>query len=421
MSVITLEQLIKWRREFHQYPEIGWSEFLTTAKIVDQLRGLNLEVKVGTDVINPEYAFGRQRSIVDKGLEIARKHNVSEELLQEMQELTGCVAIFDSGKAGPTVALRFDIDCVGVTESTADDHRPKNDNFSSCHPGEMHACGHDGHISIGLAVANWLVDNKDKLTGKVKLLFQPAEEGVRGARAMAESGIVDDVDYFLGSHLGFIANSGEIVINPTHFLCTTKLDFRFKGVPSHAGAEPELGLNALAGACHASTQMLGISRHGKGMSRINIGVLKAGEGRNVTPAYAEMQVEVRGENEDINRFMSENAIRMAEGSAHSFKLEMESEVMGEAVDLTNDQQLIDILTNIVNQHTELTGIATRPFGGSEDATILAKRVQRCGGKSLYFVVGADRTAGHHQSKFDFDEKEMLTAYNLYTGCLTSLL
>lgn len=421
MSNITLEKLVQWRREFHQYPEIGWSEFLTTAKIVEELRSLNLEVKVGPQVINSEYAFGRQQKVVDKGLAVARKHQVNEALLAEMQELTGCVAIFDSGKAGPTIALRFDIDCVGVTESTQDTHRPKSDNFSSCHPGEMHACGHDGHIAIGLAVAHWLTANKANLSGKVKLLFQPAEEGVRGARAMAESGIVDDVDYFLGAHLGFIANSGEIVINPTHFLCTTKLDFRFKGAPSHAGAEPELGRNALAGACHATTQMLGISRHGKGMSRINIGVLNAGEGRNVTPSYAQMQIEVRGENEEINRFMSENAIRMAEGSAHSFQLEMESEVMGEAVDLTNDQELIDTLTNVVKQHTELTAVATRPFGGSEDATILAKRVQRHGGKSLYFVVGADRTAGHHQANFDFDEKQLLTAYQLYTECLVSLM
>lgn len=421
MSNITLEQLTQWRREFHQYPEIGWSEFLTTAKIVEELRRLNLYVKVGSQVINPEYAFGRQQKVVDKGLAVARKHQVDENLLVEMQELTGCVAIFDSGKAGPTIALRFDIDCVGVTESTDETHRPKNDNFSSCHPGEMHACGHDGHIAIGLAVAHWLVANKESLSGKVKLLFQPAEEGVRGARAMAESGIVDDVDYFLGAHLGFIANSGEIVINPTHFLCTTKLDFRFKGAPSHAGAEPELGRNALAGACHATTQMLGISRHGKGMSRINVGVLNAGEGRNVTPSYAQMQIEVRGENEEINHFMSENAIRMAKGSAHSFQLEMESEVMGEAVDLTNDQELIDTLASVVGQHGELTAVATRPFGGSEDATILAKRVQRHGGKSLYFVVGADRTAGHHQANFDFDEKQMLTAYQLYTGCLVSLM
>ena len=421
MSMITLEKLVEWRREFHQYPEIGWSEFLTTAKIVKELRQLGFDVKVGTDVINPEFAFGRRQQVVEKGLSVAREHQVDENLLKEMQELTGCVAVFDSGKPGPVVALRFDIDCVGVTETTDADHIPQQGNFSSCHPGEMHACGHDGHIAIGLGVAHWLAANKDKLVGKVKLLFQPAEEGVRGARAMAESGIVDDVDFFLGGHLGFIADSGEIVINPTHFLCTTKLDFRFKGLPSHAGAEPELGRNALAGACHAATQMLGISRHGKGMSRINIGVLKAGEGRNVTPANAEMQIEVRGENEEINRFMSENAIRMAEGAAHSFQLEMSSEVMGEAVDLTNDQELIDVMTQVVGQYAELTAVATRPFGGSEDATILAKRVQQHGGKSIYFVVGADRTAGHHQAKFDFDEKQLMTAVNLYTGCLESLL
>ncbi|MGX8894883.1 amidohydrolase, partial [Enterobacter cloacae] len=86
---------------------------------------------------------------------------------------------------------------------------------------------------------------------------------------------------------------------------------------------------------------------------INIGVLKAGEGRNVTPANAEMQIEVRGENEEINSFMAANAVRMAEGAAHSFQLEMESEVMGEAVDLTNDQELIDVMAKVEGKHPEL--------------------------------------------------------------------
>ncbi|NHW87937.1 M20 family metallo-hydrolase, partial [Escherichia coli] len=78
MSAITLEKLIKWRREFHQYPEIGWSEFLTTAKIVKELRSLGLEVKVGPDVINQEFAFGRRRQVVEKGLAVAREHKVDE-------------------------------------------------------------------------------------------------------------------------------------------------------------------------------------------------------------------------------------------------------------------------------------------------------------------------------------------------------
>src|SRR5699024_5816441 len=171
----------------------------------------------------------------------------------------------------------------------------------------------------------------------------PAEEGVRGARPMAESGIIDDADYFFGFHLGFIAKSGEVVVNPGNFLSTTKYDFRFYGAPSHAGAEPHLGKNALAGACHAAIQMLGISRHGEGMSRINVGVIQAGEGRNVTPAFGELQVEVRGENEKINQFMCQQVERIAKGAALSFDLRLETEIMGEAVDLTNDSELIQLL------------------------------------------------------------------------------
>ena len=167
--------------------------------------------------------------------------------------------------------------------------------------------------------------------------------------------------------------------------------------------------------------MLGISRHSKGMSRINVGVLRAGEGRNVIPASAELQVEVRGEDEEINTFMGEQAKRMAEGAALSFDLKLETEVMGEAVDLTNDAEMVKLLGEVVDQYPELTKVESRSFGGSEDATILGKRVQRNGGKAIYFIVGADLKAGHHQSGFDFDEKQLGTAVKMFTGCLNKLL
>ncbi|MCD1126764.1 amidohydrolase [Jinshanibacter sp. LJY008] len=421
MSTIDLNQLVTWRRELHRFPEIGWSEFTTTARLITELRKMGLDVIAGPKVINPEFVRGRKADVVMRGLELARERGVDEALLAEMDELTGCMATFDSGKPGPTVALRFDIDCVNVQECAVGEHVPNKEGFSSKSAGLMHACGHDGHMSIGLGIAKWLVENGSSLSGKVKLLFQPAEEGVRGARPMAESGIVDDADYFLGMHLGFIAKTGEIVVNPNSFLCTTKYDFRFYGAPAHAGAEPHLGRNALAGACHAATQMLGISRHGKGMSRINVGVIRAGEGRNVVPAYGELQVEVRGEDESINTFMAEQVERMAAGAAHSFDLRLESEVMGEAVDLQNDKELVDLLTSVVKQNPALTVVPERIFGGSEDATVLAKRVQRHGGKSLYFIVGADLKAGHHQAEFDFDEKQLETAVNLFIGCLQKLM
>lgn len=421
MSTIDLNQLILWRREFHLYPEIGWSEFATTARLITELRNMGLDVITGPEVINREFVRGRRADIVNSGLALAREKGINEALLDEMDGLTGCMATYDTGTPGPTIALRFDIDCVNVQECATGEHLPEREGFTSKHTGLMHACAHDGHMSVGLGIAKWLSENGNVLKGKVKLLFQPAEEGVRGARPMAESGIVDDVDYFLGMHLGFIAKSGEIVVNPNSFLCTTKYDFRFYGAPAHAGAEPHLGRNALAGACHAATQMLGISRHGEGMSRINVGVIRAGEGRNVIPAYGELQVEVRGEDEDINTFMSEQVQRMAAGAAHSFGLRLESEVMGEAVDLQNDKQLVDLLTNVVQQYPELTVVPERVFGGSEDATILAKRVQRHGGKSLYFIVGADLKAGHHRAEFDFDEKQLATACTLFIGCLRKLM
>ncbi|MDR0806722.1 MAG: amidohydrolase [Enterobacteriaceae bacterium] len=421
MSTIDLNQLVTWRRELHRFPEIGWSEFTTTARLITELRNLGLDVIAGPKVINREFVRGRKADVVERGLALARERGVDEALLTEMAELTGCMATYDTGKAGPTIALRFDIDCVNVQECALAEHIPNIEGFASKSAGLMHACGHDGHMSIGLGIAKWLVENGSSLSGKVKLLFQPAEEGVRGARPMAESGIVDDADYFLGMHLGFIAKSGEIVVNPNSFLCTTKYDFRFYGAPAHAGAEPHLGRNALAGACHAATQMLGISRHGKGMSRINVGVIRAGEGRNVVPAYGELQIEVRGEDEAINTYMAEQVERMAAGAAHSFDLRLESEVMGEAVDLQNDKELVDVLTSVVQQNPELTVIPERVFGGSEDATILAKRVQRHGGKSIYFIVGADLKAGHHQAVFDFDEKQLATAANLFIGCLQKLM
>ena len=232
------DQLISIRLQLHQNSEEGWSEFTTTAFLVKTLRGYGYQVLLGRNIIDPDACLGREMSVVKAGIERARKNGVSEELLAEMQELTGCVAVLDTGRPGPTLALRFDIDCIPVTESTDDKHVPTHCGFASKNPGFMHACGHDAHMSMGLAVCHWLMDNKDKLSGKVKILFQPAEEGVRGAAGMAASGILDDCDYFLSSHVAMLAKSGELATNLYGFLCTTKYDVTFNGRASHAGVSP---------------------------------------------------------------------------------------------------------------------------------------------------------------------------------------
>ncbi len=416
------DQLINIRRQLHQNPEEGWSEFTTTAFLVTTLRGYGYDVLTGRKVVAPEACLGREESVVKAGLERARRNGVSEELLSEMEELTGCVAVLDTGRPGPTLAIRFDIDCVPVTECTDDTHIPAKEGFISKNPGFMHACGHDAHMSMGLAVAHWVMDNKDKLSGKIKILFQPAEEGVRGAAGMAASGILDDCDYFLGSHVAMSAKSGEIATNLYGYLCTTKLDVTFHGKPAHAGACPQEGRNALTAAANATVQMMGISRHSGGMTRINIGQLIAGEGRNVIPSKAVMKLEVRGETGEINQYMVDQVTNICKGIAMSFGVTYEMRKMGEAVDLTADQELVDIL-NAAGRATPGITVVDKAlnFGGSEDATILARRVQAHGGKAAFFLWGSDRPSGHHTSTFDIKESDLDPALEVWTHIIPAIL
>ena len=409
------DELISTRRHLHTMPEEGWSEFTTTAYIVEKLRKLGYEVLMGKKVINPDNCLGRSQKVVEAGLAYARKNGVSEELLKEMDGLTGCVGVMDTGRPGPTLAIRFDIDCVPVTESTDADHIPAKEGFCSTRPGLMHACGHDAHTSTGLAVAHWFADHKDEMKGKLKILFQPAEEGVRGAAGMAASGIVDDADYFLGAHIAMMCKTGELSVKPYGFLCTTKLDVTYTGRPAHAGVEPNAGRNAMAAACNAFVQLLGIAR-------INVGQLIAGEGRNVIPSHALMKMEVRGETGDINQYMYDAAVAIIKGCAISQGCEYKIEKMGEAVDLTNDEELVDVLTK-AGEAVEGMTVRKDPmnFGGSEDATILARRVQAHGGKAALFVIGANRPSGHHTSKFDIDEKALDQGLAVWTNAVKEIL
>lgn len=419
---IDLSRLIEWRREFHRFPEIGWSEFWTTGRIADYLEEMGFDILLGKQIIHEDFVRGRKQAIVDQGITKALVYGVNPKWLDKMEGYTGCVAVFDSGKPGKTIALRFDIDCVNVKETKDPNHLPNKLGFASLNDGFMHACGHDGHITIGLSTALWISQNKTNLSGKIKLVFQPAEEGVRGAAAIAASGIIDDADYFAASHISFCADTGTVIVNPKNFLSTTKIDIRYKGKPAHAGAAPHSGRNALLAAAHTVTQLHGIARHGEGMTRINVGVLNAGEGRNVIPASAEIQLEVRGENKVINQYMVDQVMQIAQGIALSFDVSYETEIMGEAVDMNNDVELVHLLEEIALQQPQVQHTnAAYAFNASEDATILGRRVQEHGGKAIYFIIGADRTAGHHEAEFDFDEQQLLTGANIYITLIQRLM
>lgn len=414
LEPVTDQWLIQTRRQIHAWPEPGWAEFVSAARVIEHLEKENFKVLCGREVINEKFIRGAKKSQIEEGLKFARERGVSEAILARLDGVTGVVGVLETGRPGPKVGFRCELDCVPVTETDDPEHIPNKEGFASQHPGYMHACGHDGHQAVMMGLATWLNANRDQLCGTVKLIFQPAEEGVRGARPLAESGILDDLDYLYCGHLGCDIPGDEVVSAPEKFLCTTKVDFRFKGTASHAGMQPEVGRNALMAGSTASLALMALPRHGLGMTRVNVGYLRAGEGRNVIASTAEMQVEVRGETEAINTCMFNEAVTRAEGAAAMYGCTCEHEIMGEAIDFVPDLEVQKNIEEAAKTARYCTKVSpTMNFNGSDDATVLIKRVQKAGGQGGYLVVGSDLKAGHHQAKFDFEEKRLAEMFDIY--------
>ena len=221
-------------------------------------------------MINPDAVMARKPEEVEAAIELARAAGVSEALLERMGGYTGCVGVLDTGRPGPVTTLRFDIDCLAIEETKDENHLPNREGFASTRPGLSHACGHDGHTAVGLGVAQWLADNKETLCGKVKLVFQPAEEGVRGAAAIAASGVLDDVDWFTAGHIGCDAKPGQVGVSHEGYLATTKFDLEIFGLPCAAGS-PEKGHSALMCACNTVMALGSLPGHSKGITRVQVG------------------------------------------------------------------------------------------------------------------------------------------------------
>jgi aminobenzoyl-glutamate utilization protein A len=421
LKEITIER----RRDLHQHPEAAWTEFRTAAFVADMLTDLGYEVSVGADTIAEASMMGvPTNTVLAEHMERAIAQGANPNWVEKMTGgKTGVVGILNFAKPGPVVGLRFDMDANDAIEATEKKHRPAKDGFGSINKGAMHACGHDGHTSVGLAVAEILMKLKDELTGSVKLIFQPAEEGVRGAKAMVEKGIVDDVAYMLGAHFGFqMKKTGQLACNVTGFLATSKYDAEFTGLPAHAGAAPETGKNALLAAAVAAVNLHAISRHSDGVSRINVGILNAGSGRNVIPANAVIKLETRGATSKINHYMIAEATKVIKAAAMMYDVEVEITEMGGAAGGNNSVKLADTITKTAERLGIFEEIVpTCNFGASEDFSYFMERVQEKGGQAAYMMIGADLAAGHHDSYFDFDEKALDLATKMIATAAIDLL
>ena len=402
-----VNECVALRRRLHRRPEEGWTEFETTYAVVQALKDTGLAIAFGRDVVEPSEALGRNETLVKAALQRAKANGVPEDFLAACQGFTGVVAELDTGREGPTTALRVDMDCVLVTESEAPGHVPAREGFASERPGFMHACGHDSHTALGVGAALWAATHRDRLKGRIRFIFQPAEEGVRGARAMVAAGAADGVDYFLGAHVGCDTPAGHWRVKSDGFLASTKFDIDIEGTPAHAGHAPQDGHSALMAACAAAMMLQGIPRHGEGATRVSVGTLVAGEGRNVIPAHARLQIEVRGETEAVNAYMRDYVYDIFEGVDKAYRVYSSVTKAGEATTIAPCPDFYDLLESVARDVPALKVMPrdTKP-AGSEDATLFMRRVVETGGRAGYVLFGCTNN-GHHKPDFDMQDTETM--------------
>lgn len=396
-------ELSELRREFHRHPEPGWMEYWTSDRISELLREYGCdEVLTGAKVCKADARMG-----VPKG-----------------GGLTGVIGLLRCGD-GPVVALRFDIDALPITECALPEHLPAREGFRSEQDGYMHACGHDGHITVGLGTARILCRLREQLHGTVKFIFQPAEEGVRGAKAIVENGWLEDVDFLLSAHMygGSEQHPCGICITKGHGLATTKLDADFHGKASHAAAAPEQGNNALLAAATAVLNLQAIPRHGQADTRINVGKLTAGTGRNIIPESAHMELEVRGKTSEANQYMETYAMRILEAAAQMHGCTVETHLMGKALSSSNSPELNDRLEQVCSEQLQLTTWREdEAFSNvSEDFSCMSEQVKAHGGQACYFLNVSKCKAPLHNNQFDFQEEALINGVKAFCGIAADLL
>ena len=414
------------RRDFHKYAETGWFEMRTSSLVARRLTDLGYEVLTGEAVCDREARMGvADEAELERQYARAKAQGADPEFLPATRGgMTGVIGILRNGE-GPTLAMRFDIDALGVIESEDPGHIPAREGFRSVNPGFMHACGHDGHTTIGLGVAKVLMEIKEHLHGTVKLIFQPSEEGVRGAKSIVANGHLDGVQYLIGSHITGRNAGSDAQIAPGSYgsLATCKYDVIYRGRSAHAGSSPHAGTNALLAAASAVMNLNAIPRHGKGATRINVGTLRAGSGRNVIPDEAMMEIEVRGATTELNRYMCEKAEAILKHSAEMYGCSCEIRLMGAADSLTSDESMAIRIRDLCRDKLDLrtTESLMIPSFGSEDFSYMMNRVQEQGGEAVFFRGMTDCPGPSHNRKYDFGEEVLVNSVKVFCAAAADLL
>lgn len=420
--MVDLQELVALRREFHHYAEPKWTEFRTSSRITQFLLDLGIEVLLGGDICEFHMGFGMpDKATVEKEIERAISQGADPELVARMQGHPGVVGIVETGRPGPVVAMRFDIDALPFEESHDENQRAVKEGFVSLNPCGDHACGHDGHTAIGLGVAKALMEIRGDLNGTIKLIFQPAEEGGGGARGIVARGLLDDVDYAFASHLcldykdGTPIRSHELGCGAKDFMDHRRYVINFIGHGAHPASDPQNGRNALLAACQAALGIHGIAPSSEGTMRVNVGILKAGVSRNTVAPNAYMEAEVRGNNDKVSAYADGKLRSLVAGAAAMYEADFTLDCIGHTVAGASDDAAIDIVEKCAAQVPWFQKIKREcSIGGTDDMSDMLRQVQSHGGIGVYFGLGANKTTSVHNNRFDFDESVLAPAVELYT-------
>ena len=380
------QKVIEWRRHFHQYPELSNRETKTGAYIAEYMKSLGLEV---------QYPVAK----------------------------TGVVAILRTGKPGPVIALRADIDALPVTERNSLPFASKEKVvFNGQETGVMHACGHDSHTAILMGVATILTKNKAELKGTIKFIFQPAEEGAPvgeegGAALMVKEGVLDNpkVDAIFGMHISSMTPLGMITYRPGGLLAASDTwSITVKGRQAH-GSAPWMGVDPIVVAAQIINGLQTIisrqSELTKEAAVITVGRLQAGIRENIIPEEAFMAGTIRtldaGMQEKIHEKIRLTATKIAESAGATAEV-----VIRRGYPITyNDPALTEkMFTSLERAAGKEKTVRINASTGAEDFSFFQQKVP-----GLFFFVGAlpvgqdPATApSHHTPDFMIDEKGFIT-------------
>ncbi|WP_380678748.1 amidohydrolase [Salinigranum sp. GCM10025319] len=415
------ERLPELRRELHRYPEPGWCEFYTTHRLVEELRAIGVdELAVGPEAYDPDDRMAiPPEERLDEWFDRARDRGVDPALLETMEGgNTGVVAVLERGE-GPTVGLRVDIDGLFIEESTDAEHAPAAEGFRSETGETMHACGHDAHMTWGLATLAAIKESD--FSGRLVVFFQPAEEVSGGGHPMAESAYAADLDYLFAVHVGLDHPTGEVVAGIERPLAMCHVDVEIHGTSAHAGKAPEEGNNAIHALGTAIENVYGIPRHSEGMTRVNVGRVEGGTASNVIAEHAEAVAEARGETTDLMEYAKAELIHRFETAAEMHGCSADVDVVSESPRADSDPELTAVVESVARDVAGVdTVVQSADFGASEDATFLMQRVQEEGGLAAYLIVGTDHPTSHHTPTFDVDERSLPIGVDVLTDSILSV-